>query len=118
MAISSGTRLGGAPVNFLRPCLLLLLEESPGHGYELRDRLAELGASAPPDTAIVYRALNAMENEGLISSRWQPSTEGPQRRCYALTAEGREALGDWARQLADLDLLVGGVLQRLDNRGC
>ncbi|MDB5114124.1 MAG: PadR family transcriptional regulator, partial [Chloroflexi bacterium] len=71
MAITSGARLGGAPVNFLRPCLLLLLEESPGHGYELRDRLAELGTSAPPDTAIVYRALNAMENEGLISSRWQ-----------------------------------------------
>jgi PadR family transcriptional regulator PadR len=118
MAITSGTRLGGAPINFLRPCLLLLLEESPGHGYELRDRLAELGASAPPDTAIVYRALNAMENEGLTCSRWQRSTEGPRRRCYALTALGREALGGWARQLAELDLLVGGVLERLDARAC
>ncbi|MCW2717456.1 PadR family transcriptional regulator [Pseudonocardia sp.] len=118
MAITSGTRLGGAPINFLRPCLLLLLEESPGHGYELRDRLAELGASSPPDTAIVYRALNAMENEGLISSRWQRSTEGPQRRCYALTTQGREALGGWALQLAELDLLVGGVLRRLDARAC
>lgn len=104
------------PVNFLRPCLLLLLAERSGHGYELTERLAPL-AGDTPDTAVVYRALNAMENEGLVISQWERSTEGPVRRCHALTPEGRAALTAWAVQLAGLDVLVGGLLEQLAARG-
>ena len=35
---------GGQPKNFARPCLLLLLAEAPGHGYELMERLTALAA--------------------------------------------------------------------------
>jgi poly-beta-hydroxybutyrate-responsive repressor len=115
MAICALPSTSGQPINFLHPCLLLLLGERPGHGYELRDRVVQL-AGAALDTAIVYRALNAMEDEGLVSSHWQRSREGPQRRCYALTAEGRRALSVWARQLTELDLMVGGLLERLEAR--
>jgi PadR family transcriptional regulator, regulatory protein PadR len=116
MAIGVRPEVCSRPVNFLRPCLLLLLDERPGHGYELSERLVPLAGSAP-DTAVVYRALNAMEDEGLVSSRWKRSTEGPVRRCHELTPRGRHALAEWARQLADLDLLVGGLLELLAARG-
>jgi PadR family transcriptional regulator, regulatory protein PadR len=116
MAIGVRPGVTSRPVNFLRPCLLLLLDERPGHGYELSERLVPL-AGAVPDTAVVYRALNAMEDEGLVSSQWERSTEGPVRRCHELTPEGRAALAAWAGQLADLDLLVGGLLELLAARG-
>ena len=116
MAIGVRPGVTSRPVNFLRPCLLLLLDERPGHGYELSERLVPL-AGAVPDTAVVYRALNAMENEGLVSSRWRRSTEGPVRRCHELTPLGRRSLADWARQLADLDVLVGGLLELFVARG-
>jgi PadR family transcriptional regulator PadR len=116
MAIAAPPPVSARPVNFLRPCLLLLLGERPGHGYELTERLGPL-AGDTLDTAVVYRALNAMEDEGLVASQWERSTEGPVRRCHALTLEGRAALGAWAAQLADLDLLVGGLLERLAARG-
>jgi DNA-binding PadR family transcriptional regulator len=116
MAIGAPPVPAPRPVNFLRPCLLLLLAERPGHGYELSERLAPL-AGAAPDTAVVYRALNAMEDEGLVASQWERSTEGPVRRCHAVTAEGRAALAAWATQLAGLGLLVGDLLERLSARG-
>ena len=73
MAITAAPSASIQPASFLRPCLLLLLEEQPGHGYEMRDRLAQLLAVVI-DTAVVYRALNAMEDDGLVSSRWERST--------------------------------------------
>jgi PadR family transcriptional regulator PadR len=117
MAMTAAPSASIQPASFLRPCLLLLLDEHPGHGYEVRDRLVQLVAVVI-DTAVVYRALNAMEDDGLVSSRWERSTEGPQRRCYAITADGHLALNGWARQLAELDLMVGGLLERLEARAC
>ena len=83
--------LASLPRAWLRPCLLLLLAEQPSHGYDLLERLAELGLDRL-DAAGLYRALRTMEHEQLVQSAWQPSTEGPARRTYALTDEGLEWL--------------------------
>ena len=57
------------PRTYLHGCLLLLIAEAPAHGYELVDRLAELGL-ATVDSAAVYRALRALDAEGLLESWW------------------------------------------------
>jgi PadR family transcriptional regulator, regulatory protein PadR len=88
----------GLPRNYLRPCLLLLLAEGTSHGYELLDQVSALGLDRH-DPGGLYRCLRAMDEEGLVRSSWEPSTSGPARRTYALTAEGRE----W------LDVLAGSV---------
>lgn len=82
--------VGPGPSGYLRACLLLLLAESPAHGYQLRDRVCELGAR--PDTAALYRALRALEEDGLVSSWWEPTAAGPARRLYRLTEAGGERL--------------------------
>jgi len=87
------------PKNFLRPCLLLLLREQPAHGYELLERLRPLGLPGD-DPGGLYRALRALEREGLVHSEWEPSTEGPQRRRYELTRAGHEHLHRLAKALA------------------
>lgn len=62
----------------------------PGHGYELRSRLAAEGACT--DTGAVYRVLRKLEREGCAESTWAASEAGPQRRQYRLTEKGRRAL--------------------------
>jgi len=67
----------------MRSRLLALVEERPGHGYDLCDRLDCL-ASGSADTVAVYRALRAMERDGLVESRWDAPGAGPARRVYTV----------------------------------
>ena len=66
--------------------IVRLLEERASHGYELVARLNEAGTAA--DTVSVYRALRAMEGEGIVSSTWDVSQRGPARRVYVPTPAG------------------------------
>ena len=102
---------GGQPRNFARPCLLLLLAESPAHGYELLDRLRPFGFELV-DPAGVYRTLRQMEQEGLVTSDWELSNRGPARRVYALTSDGRELLGAWSHTLEQNREILGNFLER------
>lgn len=84
----------GARGKFLRACVLLVLAEGTRHGYELAGELAARGYGEP-DAGGLYRALHAMEREGLIRSTWEAGY-GPSRRVYAITDEGLDALDDLA----------------------
>ncbi len=86
------------PKNFLRPCLLLLLREQPSHGYELLERLGPFGFGRD-DPGGLYRALRALEGDGLVRSAWEVSGEGPDRRIYELTRAGMEDLHRRAKGL-------------------
>ena len=99
------------PRNFLRPCLLLLLGEQSAHGYDLMEQLPELGVPHT-DPGGLYRTLRAMEQEGLVSSWWEPSASGPSRRTYTVTEEGRDWLHAWAGSLREVER----VLRRFDAR--
>ena len=79
------------PRNFIRPCVLLLLRESPAHGYDLVERLRAFGFGGE-DPGRLYRTLRALEAERLVRSAWEPSAQGPDRRIYALTGRGMEEL--------------------------
>ena len=87
-----------APRNFLRPCILLLLREAPAHGYDLLERMQAFGFTRS-DPGAVYRALRALEDERLVRSAWEPSTQGPDRRIYEITRAGAERLHGAAQDL-------------------
>lgn len=104
------------PKNFLRPCLLLLLHESPAHGYDLRERLRPLGFSRD-DPGRLYRALRSLEASGLVQSTWQSSSGGPDRRTYELTPAGEERLRDAAAELKAMHAVLETFLCRCDDTG-
>lgn len=104
---------GGLPRNFLRPCALLLLAESPNHGYELLAQLGELGLGST-DPGGLYRLLRGMERDGLVESSWETSENGPARRRYEITGDGREWLHAWAGALAESRRIVSSFLDRYD----
>jgi PadR family transcriptional regulator PadR len=77
------------PRDHFRASVLLVLGESPTHGYDLPTLLAPLGL-ADADRGFVYRTLRIMEADGLVASAWDPSPTGPARRTYTVTPSGRE----------------------------
>jgi poly-beta-hydroxybutyrate-responsive repressor len=99
------------PKNFLRPCLLLLLHESPAHGYELRERLRPLGFNRD-DPGRLYRALRALEEAGLVRSAWQTSAGGPDSRTYELTGAGEERLLEAVAELQAMHSVLDQFLLR------
>ena len=82
---------------FAEACLLLVLQQEPSHGYQLVDRLKELGLEEhPPDPTVIYRTLRRMEQDGFVKSEWLTDGPGPARRLYHVTPEGEELLHAWA----------------------
>ncbi len=97
----------------MRPCLLLLLREQPAHGYDLLERLRPLGLRRL-DPGGLYRALRALEREGLVHSAWEPSHGGPDRRRYELTRAGMEELHAQAKAIAAGRETLGVFLSRYE----
>lgn len=110
---SFGDATSGMPRSFLRPILLLLLAERASHGYELLEQISELGLERA-DPGGLYRALRAMEQDGLVASWWEASTSGPERRTYELTPDGLDWLHASAGSLREVVRHLGRYLQRYE----
>lgn len=101
------------PRAYLRPLLLLLLAETPSHGYDLLEQIRDLGIRAAEPGGL-YRALRSMDEDGLVSSWWEPSQSGPARRRYVITDAGRAALCSSVAELREMSTLLDAVLDRFD----
>jgi len=68
----------------IRTALLVVLEDGPGHGYDLIQRLEEKSDGAwRPSPGSVYPTLQMLEDEGLVRS-----TERDGKRTFELTEQG------------------------------
>ncbi|MBN2167609.1 MAG: helix-turn-helix transcriptional regulator [Actinobacteria bacterium] len=86
----------GPGKSFTEPRILFLLSGKDSHGYEIISEIKDVPLPGPaPDTGAVYRKLREMEEDKLISSRWEEQERGPQRRVYKLEAGGKKRLADW-----------------------
>ncbi len=59
--------------------------EKPTHGYEILNRLEEMGMVI--NAGSLYRTLRTLDVQGLVESHWSVSG-GPARRLYRLTPQG------------------------------
>lgn len=81
---------------FMEPCILLLLTAEKSHGYELMERLRRFGFDGTSsDMATLYRTLRQLEEDDMVESAWEEGSQGPPKRVYQLTEEGRTLLGEW-----------------------
>jgi poly-beta-hydroxybutyrate-responsive repressor len=99
---------------FVEPSLLLLLRERPLHGYELLERIPELGVEGRVDIGNLYRLLRALEDEELVRSEWSADLPGPAKRTYELTEEGRKLLDRWAEALTRARGTIDTFLERYE----
>ena len=90
--------------------LLSVLSAGEGHGYAVITRLREQSGGAfdlPEGT--VYPALHRLEQDGLLSSRWDASS-GRRRRAYAVTAAGARAMASKREEWTAFSLGIQSVL--------
>ena len=73
--------------------ILLLLYERNSYPFEMRPLIEQISqGTMTADDNSIYRALSRFQDVGLVSSKTQPSTQGPYRRYYHLTEKGFQLL--------------------------
>lgn len=72
-------------------CLLAVVNEEPGYGYEMTKRLRERGLASVGEGSI-YPLLGRLERDGLVETYRAASKGGPQRKYYRPSQTGRIAL--------------------------
>ena len=82
-------------------CVLQIIAREEIYGYELVQRLREAGFVNMVG-GTVYPLLQKLEKKSLISSHTKPSPDGPPRKYFQITVEGRDYLGDFWKEWQDL----------------
>lgn len=85
----------GMPRNWMTPVILLLLRQWSSYGYDLMERMAAFGFAAM-NPGSLYRVLRQLEKDGMVSSAWDTTGQGPARRMYSITDAGEDYLKLWA----------------------
>ena len=74
----------------LEYCILAIISRDEAYASDILDQLKVAQLVVVEGT--VYPLLTRMKNEGLLTYRWQESTDGPPRKYYTLTDNGQQLL--------------------------
>jgi PadR family transcriptional regulator PadR len=89
-------------------CILTILSKGDAYATDILNKLKESELIVVEGT--LYPLLTRQKNAGLLSYRWEESTQGPPRKYYALTDQGREVLKElessWHELIDAVDSLV------------
>ncbi len=77
--------------------MLSLLGREELYGFDLVRRISEVDGMVISEGTI-YPLLSRLRRQGWVTTRWVESEAGPPRRYYGLTADGRQALADFATE--------------------
>ena len=92
------------------PILMAVLSHGENYGYAIIARVRAMSDGELSWTeGMLYPVLHRLEKKGLVEATWRKANGGRDRKYYALTPSGREALAEerasWER--------VHGTLQAL-----
>lgn len=76
----------------LEYCILSILSNNDAYASDIIKKLKEAKMIVVEGT--LYPLLTRLKNAGLLSYRWEESTQGPPRKYYGITDEGRTFLGE------------------------
>lgn len=97
----------------LRFSILTGLQIEPSHGYKLTKWLIEMGMVTPnapmANNGYVYRTLNKMQDEKLVSSTWIKPIRGPAAKEYAVTVLGEQWLKEQESSFANKILSLSNI---------
>lgn len=74
----------------LEYCILTILEQNDCYASDIINKMKESELIVVEGT--LYPLLTRQKNAGLLSYRWEESTQGPPRKYYKLTETGRAFL--------------------------
>jgi PadR family transcriptional regulator PadR len=77
---------------FLEYCTLLILRKKPSYTSDIIEELKSAHLIVVEGT--LYPLLTRLKNDGLLSYEWVESTQGPPRKYFSLTDQGKDTLAD------------------------
>ena len=87
--------------------ILKTLSVQPMHGYAIAQHIERLSNGVfAIEQGSLYPALERLQNQGWLTSKWGASPTGRRARYYTITASGRRALGE--RQ-SSFDRVLGAI---------
>ena len=84
----------------LKRAILRLFRGKEFYGYEIYKQL--LSSQYSIELTRLYRVLNEMLNEGLLTAQWKKSPKGPRRRMYRVGKHGQVELNKILRDAIDV----------------
>jgi PadR family transcriptional regulator PadR len=76
----------------LELCILSILSRGDAYTTDLINKLKDAQMIVVEGT--LYPLLTRQKNAGLLNYRWEESPQGPPRKYYSLTTEGKEYLAE------------------------
>ncbi|MBP3256738.1 MAG: PadR family transcriptional regulator [Bacteroidales bacterium] len=89
----------------LEYCILSILSRKEAYASSILEELKAVGMLVVEGT--LYPLLIRQKNQGLLSYRWEESTQGPPRKYYVITEKGRS-------QLAEMDAAWQEMVQSIE----
>lgn len=94
----------------LEYCILSILSKGDAYASDIIKQLKDSEIIVVEGT--LYPLLTRQKNQGLLSYRWEESTQGPPRKYYMLTDKGSLVLSELDRVWLDLVRVIKNI--RLD----
>ena len=91
----------------LEYCILSILNRKEAYASSILEELKNANMLVVEGT--LYPLLIRQKNQGLLSYRWEESTQGPPRKYYVITDKGRDQLAEmdaaWQEMVDSIDKL-------------
>ncbi|MCM2448817.1 PadR family transcriptional regulator [Agrobacterium vitis] len=88
-------------------CVLAVLSHGESYGYEIASTLV---SAVGMGEGTIYPLMRRMQNDGLVATRFVESSNGPPRKYYRLTEQGRTIFEahrrDWRSFASAVDKLL------------
>lgn len=94
----------------LELCILSILERGDAYPTEILDELKSAKLIVVEGT--LYPLLNRLKDSGYLTYSWQESTQGPPRKYYRLTSEGRKFLKELFENWEDMVKSVNKIIKK------
>lgn len=91
----------------LEYCILLILDKKPSYAPDIILTLKQAQIIVVEGT--LYPLLTRLKNSDLLSYQWEESTQGPPRKYYSLTAQGKVFLSELERSWQELSATINAL---------
>ena len=93
----------------LEYCILTIISRKEAYTSDILEALRKADLLVVEGT--LYPLLSRLKNNGLLSYRWQESTDGPPRKYFTLTDEGKELLAALDQEWSTISQAITKITQ-------
>lgn len=93
----------------LEYCILTIISRKEAYTSDILEALRQADLLVVEGT--LYPLLSRLKNNGLLAYRWQESTDGPPRKYFTLTDEGKELLAALNQEWGTISQAIDKITQ-------